>query len=937
MTMETEETRTTTESGDVEPVEAQSVGDADAAGTAATPAVSIATDPVEEFKCSQCGCIIDVSGLPAFTQVECPDCSTIEAVPARLGNFLLLKLLGMGGMGGVYYAKDTSLGRFVAIKVMLKSLGDDAEFIETFRREAQAVAKLNHPNIAQIYSFGQEKGQPYIVMELVSGDRVDDMLEAQGGLPQTLAMRIALEVAEGLSAADEAGLVHGDIKPENILLDTKGHAKVVDFGLATVAHAAASEGIWGTPYYIAPEKIRRQKVDARADIYSLGATLYHIITGSPPFEGETPVEVVKARIEHPPPDIKETLTNINDKVASVITRMLATERTERYPTYKSLISDLKKVVDELGGASPKSGKHIRIRKKGAAKSPSGETDAGVSKPGGKRKIVIRKDKGAPAISLKRSSAVTSNTGEIATEEPPAPPGPTPEELERKRQKRKKAARKVLITFLVLLTLAAIGGLVAFLVYRKQQITQHRAEWFARLNAQEAAAKFLTQVSGVASNTAKLVIKTEDYDATIHAAILAITGQELVVPMPEPEPEPEEKPEDAAGTNATEIAEGGNNTTDGATEPAADAEPEDSADSDVEDAQSENTKGPADEAEVIEEVAPHEDEPAESAPAEEVPLDEEPTEPVAAVVPDEDLPPIAITGRNTILNLRKLRSMNARIQALVEPASEAYKVARETTSAKVAQSAAADLKKLAEKAVLYADSAKALHDAAKKTYAEVADAKVAFDKEQAAKRQAELDEQKRIEEAARIERERLALEAKAETETERTKLDQAEMKPMFLQHDFNGIMQALEQKRDGYETERGKKAFQVVFDRFKYIADMQTELIAAINADPFRWGWGAGSSARDIEKASEKGISISGSPATIPWKGVSVGQMLKMVDHYLSARSVRATGKITIAMGAAIYCDEFGEKGATKAKAYFNRALDLGLLRADAERLMEVGW
>jgi serine/threonine protein kinase len=310
-----------------------SVSDASAseANEPSVPAVQIETDAVTDYDCSHCGCKIDVSGLPAFTQVECPDCGAIETVPARLGNFLLLRLLGLGGMGGVYYARDTALGRDVAIKVMLQSLGDDAKFIETFRKEAQAVAKLNHPNIAQIYSFGQEKGQPYIVMELVSGERVDDMLESEGGIPVPLAMKIGLEVAEGLSAADEAGLVHGDIKPENILLDTKGHAKLVDFGLATVAHAAASDGIWGTPYYIAPEKIRRQKVDARADIYSLGATLFHMITGNPPFEGETPVEVVKARLEQPPPDIKELYPDIPDKAADVIMRMLAVDRTERHP------------------------------------------------------------------------------------------------------------------------------------------------------------------------------------------------------------------------------------------------------------------------------------------------------------------------------------------------------------------------------------------------------------------------------------------------------------------------------------------------------------------------------------------------------------------------------------------------------------------------------
>ncbi len=268
--------------------------------------VGVATDRVDELTCSKCGCRIDTTELDSFVKVECPDCGSIETVPAKLGSFLLRRLLGTGGMGGVYLATDETLGRKVAIKVMLKSLGEDKQFIETFKREAQAVAKLNHPNIAQVYSFGKEKGQPYIVMELVSGERLDKMVDEQKQLDQGFVLKVLLDIASGLSAADEAGLVHGDIKPENILLDEKGRGKLVDFGLATVAHQSSSaDGIWGTPYYIPPEKIQRKKVDARSDIYSLGATAYHVLTGAPPFDGETPVEVVKARLTEEPPKISD--------------------------------------------------------------------------------------------------------------------------------------------------------------------------------------------------------------------------------------------------------------------------------------------------------------------------------------------------------------------------------------------------------------------------------------------------------------------------------------------------------------------------------------------------------------------------------------------------------------------------------------------------------
>jgi serine/threonine protein kinase len=890
--------------------------------------VSILTDAVDEFQCSNCGCSIDVTELDAFTQVECPDCSAVEGVPARLGNFLLLKLLGTGGMGGVYYAKDESLGRFVAIKVMLQSLGDDAAFIETFRREAQAVAKLNHPNIAQIYSFGQEKGQPYIVMELVSGERVDKMMEDEGGIAPALAMRICFEVAQGLSAADEAGIVHGDIKPENILLDKKGRAKVVDFGLATVAHAAAAEGIWGTPYYIAPEKIRRQKVDARADIYSLGATLYHILAGSPPFEGETPVDVVKARLEMPAPDLLESKPDMPAKVASVVARMLATERTERYPTYKSLISDMQKALHELGDAPVKTsrlgGKHIRIKKKRStlnvpAAAPGVSGDLTESTPAtGKRRIVIRKKGGtAPPMSI------TTSTRTLAGgEEPEAESAePTPEELEREQRARAKRVRTVLTTVSILLILAIAGGVGGFIAYRKSQKRKHRAEWFARSDARESAQTSYAQITGSASNVLKMVQKTSDYEATIMEAVLAVTGQELVVPEPEPEPEPEDaeadaNPADASDANATNQPPAKTDTADDDTD-AADANDADAA-----------VATPPEEAVTDAEQA--EDEDAEAIEADAPALASE-------SVPDAELPPIASKGKNVILNLRKLRNVNRRMQALVEPTRIANATAQRAKTSAVAKANARELKKAAKKAELYQENATALHDAAKSGYTDVVAEKQEHDAEAEKLRLAELEAQREQEEDARKEQARLALEQQAKTEVEQSKIDQKEMQLLFVEHDFEGIVALLEQKLEGYKTEKGREALGIVRDRFKHVLAMRDEIITNINATPFPWGWGARASARDVVKASVKGISIADSAAVYPWKAVSVVQMLKFIDHYIDARGTRATSKAQIAFGAAIYCDEFGDKGKSKAKTYLNRALGLGFPRAEQERLLESGW
>ena len=167
--------------------------------------------------------------------------------PADFGHFLLEKELGHGGMGGVYLARDKMLDRKVAIKVMLKELGSDPTFVERFQREAQAAARLNHPNIAQIYSFGQEQGMPYIAMELVPGGSLDKDMEANPGcLDPVRVMRIGQQLVDALALAAEQGLVHGDVKPENVLYADDGTAKLVDFGLA--AMQGDSNEIWGTPY-----------------------------------------------------------------------------------------------------------------------------------------------------------------------------------------------------------------------------------------------------------------------------------------------------------------------------------------------------------------------------------------------------------------------------------------------------------------------------------------------------------------------------------------------------------------------------------------------------------------------------------------------------------------------------------------------------------------
>ncbi len=335
--------------------------------------IDILTEPVKQIICAKCGKPLDVATLAPFSRFRCGHCNAVQTVPAKFGNFVLLELLGRGGMAAVYRGLDQALGRQVAIKFMLRSLGADPEFYAQFKREARAAAALSHPNIVQIYSLGEEKGQSYIVMELLSGGRLDQMIAGRKKLDEATALRIALEVAEGLSAAHRAGLIHDDIKPENILFDSKGVAKVVDFGLAHFRGKGPQAGqneIWGTPYYIAPEKVLRKAPDFRSDMYSLGGTLFHALAGRPPFEGDTAVDVVKARLQQPVPDVRQIRPDIRPETAALLARLLEREPGKRPSSYEQLLAELRKLAGVgPGQTSPIAGESItgrstRIRIKG---------------------------------------------------------------------------------------------------------------------------------------------------------------------------------------------------------------------------------------------------------------------------------------------------------------------------------------------------------------------------------------------------------------------------------------------------------------------------------------------------------------------------------------------------------------------------------------------
>src|SRR5436853_7067603 len=236
--------------------------------------------------CPACGSSLDTSAAEPLANIPCPNCGEKVRAERTFDNFLIAETVGVGGMGTVYKARDTLLDRFVALKLLRKDLEGGLDATAQLRQEARAAASVNHPNIVQVFSSGEDHGQFYLVMELVEHGSLDDLIEPQSRLSEEQVLETGIQAAKGLRAAYAKGLVHRDVKPANILFADEHLAKIGDFGLAGITAEARGE-IWGTPYYVAPERLNNQPEDFRSDIYSLGATLFHALVGKAPIEGET--------------------------------------------------------------------------------------------------------------------------------------------------------------------------------------------------------------------------------------------------------------------------------------------------------------------------------------------------------------------------------------------------------------------------------------------------------------------------------------------------------------------------------------------------------------------------------------------------------------------------------------------------------------------------
>ena len=271
----------------------------------------------------------------------------------EIPGYEIIERLGKGSMGLVFKARQTSVDRIVAVKVLLDSLAQNKDFIKRFQREAKIAAKLQHNNIVNAIDAGEVEGHHYFVMEYVEGATIKDELDKSKIFDEKVALKIVFAVAEAMKHAHERGLIHRDIKPENVILTKDGNVKLADLGLARLtadekwAMSEAGMAI-GTPYYISPEQVRGQvDVDIRSDIYSLGATLYHMVTGRVPYGGETPQEVMRKHVDKNsqlvPPD--HVNTRLSSGLGEVVETMMSKNRENRYRTPDDLILDLKCLIE----------------------------------------------------------------------------------------------------------------------------------------------------------------------------------------------------------------------------------------------------------------------------------------------------------------------------------------------------------------------------------------------------------------------------------------------------------------------------------------------------------------------------------------------------------------------------------------------------------------
>ena len=263
------------------------------------------------------------------------------------GRFRLEQRVGSGGMSTVYRAFDEKLERAVAIKLLQSAISSEDDQLERFRREARAAARLSHPNVVNVIDAGEDDGMPYIVFEYVDGETLKERIRRVGRLPASEAVAYAIEIGRGLSAAHGERLLHRDVKPQNVLINDEGEAKVTDFGIARSLEMdglTAPGNVLGTTDYVAPEQALGEPVTERSDIYSLGIVLYEMLTGDVPFKADTQVGVAMQHVREPLPDVRDRRPEVSALLAAVLERATAKDAARRYASADALVHELEQVL-----------------------------------------------------------------------------------------------------------------------------------------------------------------------------------------------------------------------------------------------------------------------------------------------------------------------------------------------------------------------------------------------------------------------------------------------------------------------------------------------------------------------------------------------------------------------------------------------------------------
>jgi eukaryotic-like serine/threonine-protein kinase len=267
------------------------------------------------------------------------------------GRYEVEDLVGTGGMSSVYRARDNVLERQVALKILHDHFSGDPEYVERFRREARAIARLNHPNIVTVIDRGELDRHQFIVFEHVAGENLKDVVRRRGPLPVDEAVAVTTQVARGLAFAHEHGVVHRDVKPQNVLIEENGTAKVTDFGIARSIdpgdELTESGTLLGTSEYIAPEQASGRRVDSRSDQYSLGVVLYELLTGEPPYSGDNFMAVALKHVHDPVPRVRDRRRDVPASVDAVVSRAMAKRPEDRFPSTDDMVAALQAAQDSI--------------------------------------------------------------------------------------------------------------------------------------------------------------------------------------------------------------------------------------------------------------------------------------------------------------------------------------------------------------------------------------------------------------------------------------------------------------------------------------------------------------------------------------------------------------------------------------------------------------